>query len=66
MTQTPLELFGTESLIGDEDRAIRDTVRTFVDRRIRPELAAWFEAGEVPARERAKELGGLGLLGMHL
>ncbi len=66
MTQTPLELFGTESLIGDEDRAIRDTVRTFVDRRIRPELAAWFEAGEVPARELAKELGGLGLLGMHL
>lgn len=66
MTQTPLELFGTESLIGDEDRAIRDTVRTFVDRRIRPELAGWFEAGEVPARELAKELGGLGLLGMHL
>ncbi len=30
-----------------------------------PEIAGWFERGHFP-RELAKELGGLGLLGMHL
>jgi glutaryl-CoA dehydrogenase len=64
--QTPLGLFGTDALIGEEDRAIRDTVRKFVDDRIRPELADWYEAGAIPARDLAKELGSLGVLGMHL
>ncbi|MDQ4110047.1 MAG: acyl-CoA dehydrogenase family protein, partial [Actinomycetota bacterium] len=66
MPQTPLELFGTEALIGDEDRAIRDTVRSFAEKEIKPHLADWFEAGEVPVRELAPELGKLGVLGMHL
>ena len=64
--QSPLELFGTDDLISAEDRAIRDTVRRFVDERLRPEVAAWFEAGSVPARELSVELGRLGVLGMHL
>ncbi len=62
----PLELFGTDALISEEDLAIRDTVRTFVDDRLRPHIAEWFEAGTVPARELAREMGSLGLLGMHL
>ena len=62
----PLALFDTDSLIGEEDRAIRDTVRRFVDERIRPDLAEWYESGEVPVRELSIELGKLGLLGMHL
>jgi glutaryl-CoA dehydrogenase len=66
MTQTPLGLFGTDALIGEEDRAMRDTVRRFVDDRIRPHVAGWFESASIPARELAKELGSLGLLGMHL
>lgn len=65
MTQ-PLELFATDTLINDEDRAIRDTVRRFVDERARPHLAEWYEAGAIPARELARELGDIGLLGMHL
>ncbi|NLU71848.1 acyl-CoA dehydrogenase [Streptomyces sp. HNM0575] len=64
--QTPLGLFGTEALIGEEDRAIRDTVRQYVADKVRPKLAGWYEAGSVPARELAKELGSLGVLGMHL
>jgi glutaryl-CoA dehydrogenase len=64
--RTPLALFGTDALIGDEDRAIRDTVRRFVEDRIKPELAEWYESGSVPARDLARELGSLGLLGMHL
>ncbi len=64
--QTPLGLFDVEDLIGEEDRAIRDTVRDFTAERIRPHLAEWFENATVPARELARELGKLGLLGMHL
>jgi glutaryl-CoA dehydrogenase len=63
---TPLALFGTDELVGEEDRAMRDTVRRFVEDRIRPELAQWYESGSIPARELARELGSLGLLGMHL
>ena len=37
-----------------------------MDDRIRPEIAAWYEGASIPARELAKELGSLGLLGMHL
>ena len=66
MNQTPLGLFGVEALISDEDRAIRDTVRRFVDDRLRPHLADWYETAQIPARELARELGSLGLLGMHL
>lgn len=64
--QTPLELFGTEELIGTDERAIRDTVRDFTADRIRPHLAEWFETARIPARELAVELGKLGVLGMHL
>ena len=64
--QTPLGLFDTDSLIGEEDRAIRDTVRRYVEDKVKPKLADWYEAGAVPARDLAKELGSLGVLGMHL
>jgi glutaryl-CoA dehydrogenase len=66
MTTSPLGLFGTDDLIASEDLAIRDTVRRYVDERLRPEVAGWYEAGTVPARELSTELGRLGVLGMHL
>jgi glutaryl-CoA dehydrogenase len=64
--QTPLGLFGTDALIGEEDLAMRDTVRRFVEDKIKPELAGWYEDAAIPARDLAKELGSLGVLGMHL
>jgi glutaryl-CoA dehydrogenase len=57
-----LELAGH---LSEEERAIQDATRRFVDERVLPEVAGWFERGELP-RELAKELGALGLLGMHL
>ncbi|MDX6297514.1 MAG: glutaryl-CoA dehydrogenase [Nocardioidaceae bacterium] len=63
---SPLELLAIDSLLGDEEMAIRDTVRRYCDDKIRPNIAQWFEDGAIPARELAKELGALGLLGMHL
>lgn len=64
--QSPLALFDTDLLIGEEDLAIRDTVRKFVEDRVRPQLAGWYESASIPARELSKELGLLGVLGMHL
>jgi len=66
MTQTPLELFATDTLIAEEDRELRDAVRTFVEAQLKPHLADWYEAGEIPGRELARQLGELGVLGMHL
>src|SRR4051794_38813250 len=63
---SPLALLDTDALIGEEDRAIRDTVRAFVDDRLRGDVADWYESGAVPVRDLALEFGKLGLLGMHL
>jgi glutaryl-CoA dehydrogenase len=61
-----LDLIAADSLLDEDERAIRATVRTYLDREVRPHVAEWFEAGELPARELSRGLGGLGLLGMHL
>ncbi len=62
---TPLELFDIDRLLDHEERDIASTVRRFVDTRLRPNIADWFESSTLPA-ELAKEFGRLGLLGMHL
>ncbi|WP_040794813.1 acyl-CoA dehydrogenase family protein [Nocardia higoensis] len=64
--QTLTQLFALDSLLEPEEIAIRDTVRKFGEERIRPHIAEWFEKAQLPARELAVELGGLGVLGMHL
>ncbi len=61
-----LDLVDVDSLLTEEEVAIRATARRFADERLRPQLPEWFESATIPARELAKELGALGLLGMHL
>jgi len=61
----PLDFLDVDSLLSDEELAIRDLVRQWVADRIRPDIDGWFERGEFPP-ELARELGDLGLLGMHL
>ena len=58
-------LIDFDSLIDEEERMIQRTVRTFVDKAVRPHIADWFEEGVAP-RELASELGAMGLFGMHL
>ncbi|MDA8081616.1 MAG: acyl-CoA dehydrogenase family protein [Actinomycetota bacterium] len=65
-TQTPEGLFDIDGLLTDEEREIRSVIRKYVEKRIKPDVAEWFENGELPARELAIELGKLGVLGMHL
>jgi glutaryl-CoA dehydrogenase len=63
---TPLDLYAIDGLLDTEERAVRDTARSFCDERLRPHLAEWYEAADIPARDLAREMGRLGLLGMHL
>jgi len=62
----PLDLLEVDAALDATQLQVRDTVRRLVRDRYEPELAGWFEAGELPVRDIARELGGLGLLGMHL
>ncbi|MFJ8362682.1 acyl-CoA dehydrogenase family protein [Streptomyces sp. NPDC093984] len=63
----PADPLGIDDLLDAEDRAIRDTVRTWAADRVLPHVAEWYEKGELPAiRELARELGGIGALGMSL
>ncbi|MEK6647949.1 MAG: acyl-CoA dehydrogenase family protein [Actinomycetota bacterium] len=64
--QHPFSLLDIERELNEEQKAIASVVRKFVNDRIKPNIAGWFESGEIPARELAKELGTIGLLGMHL
>jgi len=66
LPQSPFGLFAIDHLLSEEERAIRDVVREYVDAEIRPNVADWFESGRIPARQLAKDLGTLGVLGMHL
>jgi glutaryl-CoA dehydrogenase len=60
-----LDYLNLESLFTPEELEVRDRVRAFVDTRIRPNINAWYEDARFP-RELARELGDLGVLGMHL
>ncbi|WP_431935652.1 acyl-CoA dehydrogenase family protein [Micromonospora sp. RP3T] len=63
---TTLDLLDVDASLSEEERQIRAVVRQLVTDRVRPHVAGWYEDGDVPARELAREFGKLGLLGMHL
>ncbi|WP_353942263.1 acyl-CoA dehydrogenase family protein [Streptomyces sp. HUAS MG91] len=63
----PVDPLNLEALLTDEERAVRDTVRQYLDDKVEPHIADWFERGELPdLPELAREFGKMGLLGMHL
>jgi glutaryl-CoA dehydrogenase len=61
----PRDFLKVDALLDGEERLLRDTVREWVAEKILPDVADWFEGGYFP-KELAKEMGDLGLLGMHL
>ena len=61
----PLDFLALDGLLDEEERAVRDTVRSFVREQVLPDVGDWFEQGILP-RELMAELGKLGLFGMHL
>ena len=64
-TMRPLDLLKVDHLFSDDELDIAAAVREFVDERVRPNIADWFEQGTVDLG-LMKEAGALGLLGMHL
>jgi glutaryl-CoA dehydrogenase len=65
MAGTAEDYLDLDSLFSQEELATRDRVRAFVSERIRPHIEDWYEAAYFPV-ELVKELGDLGVLGMHL
>jgi glutaryl-CoA dehydrogenase len=63
--ETPHDFLQIDALLNDEERLIRDTVREFVGDKVLPNITDWFEEGILP-KELGKEMGALGLFGMHL
>jgi glutaryl-CoA dehydrogenase len=59
------DLLNVEADLSAEELETRDTVREFVDRRIRPNIAGWFADAVFP-QEIVPEMAQLGLLGMHI
>lgn len=59
-------LLAIDPLLTEDERDVQALVRRFCDDRVRPNLPTWYDEATVPARELAKGLGDLGLLGMHL
>ncbi|WP_340540368.1 acyl-CoA dehydrogenase family protein [Nocardioides sp. GXZ039] len=63
----PLDAAGIDDLLSDDERAVRASVRQLCAERVDPYVADWFERGTIDdVRGLAKDLGALGLLGMHL
>lgn len=63
----PADPAGLDDLLNDEEKAVRSSVRALLDAQVEPHIADWFEAGGIPeVRELTRQLGSLGLLGMHL
>lgn len=65
-TQTPDEILQIDSVFSKEDLEWAGVVRQWADDNLRDKIGDWYLEGTIPARELAKELGQLGVLGMHL
>ena len=61
----PSDLLKFDTLLTPDEIALRDTVRSFVDSTIKPNIANWYESAVFPL-EIVPEMAKLGLLGMHL
>jgi glutaryl-CoA dehydrogenase len=59
------DFLSLDTLLSPDELAQRERISTWVDARVRPHISAWYEAAHFPV-ELARELGELGVLGMHL
>jgi len=62
---TVTNLLDLDSLLTEQELALRTKVRTFVDTTIRPNIASWYADAVFPT-DIVPEMARLGLLGMHL
>lgn len=59
------DFFNIESALSEEERAVRDSVRRFVDERVLPIIGSCYVEGRFP-RELIPEMAELGVLGANL
>ncbi|PTA67197.1 acyl-CoA dehydrogenase family protein [Deinococcus arcticus] len=55
--------FAVQALLTPEERQVQRSVRAFADAELLPEVAQWWDRGELPVREVMRRFGALGLLG---
>ncbi len=65
MSLAGVDFFKLDSMLSDEEKLIRQSVRTFVQERVNPIIADCFEEGRFPF-ELIPEMASLGLLGATL
>ncbi len=63
--QAWLDLYRLDDTLSDEERLIRQTVRSFVSHEVKPRLGEFWERGEFPV-ELVPRMGELGLFGPTL
>src|SRR5690625_4259039 len=59
------DLFNIASMLTEQELEVRDSVAEFVDRRVRPNIAKWYDDATLPM-ELIPEMAELGLFGMHI
>ena len=65
MSSTDIDFFRLDTLLSDEEKLIRQSVRTFVDERVNPIIIECFEDGRFPF-ELVPEMAKLGFFGATL
>jgi len=59
------DFLNIDAHLSDEERGVRERVRSFVHERIKPNIEGWYDEAVFP-KEIVPEFADLGLLGMHL
>ena len=63
----PQDPAGIDDLLTADEKAVRHSVRQLCEDQVEPYIADWFERGQIEdVRGLTKQLGSLGVLGMHL
>ncbi|MFI0486658.1 acyl-CoA dehydrogenase family protein [Actinomadura sp. 9N215] len=65
MAIDPGDFLAVDDQLDADARAVRDTVRSYAEAELAPNVSEWYETGGLPI-EVAKGLGKLGLFGMYL
>jgi len=60
-----VDFYRLDDLLSDEEKAVRDSVREWVDERVLPIIEKHYEAGTFPS-ELVREMGDMGFLGANL
>lgn len=60
-----VDLLSIDTLLSPEELALRDTVRSFVQTEIKPNIAEWYDNAVFPL-EIVPKMAELGVLGMHI